>query len=257
MRQEKGQESGKWTEEEEQRFVQGFLQLMDRYSIKDPLQFSHWSELSTLVQTRNPEQCRHKFIVDFSRKSTEMTGEYKVRWSKEDDQILLSRLLTLCAKAQDESEIKWESLVTPDWMPWTHRILRDRWLKLYENIPESEQTKPFFEQVQYCFSHLEAVSKSAKRKRDILIVDEEDEDVWTYQDSQELLSRLSTLCSDAEDETEVDWTNLVWGAWTADVLQQQWYRMKNHIPDFDSMAFMGNSLLLFLYPKSLTRPLKK
>ena len=172
-----------------------------------------------------------------------MRGEYKVRWSKEDDQILLSRLLTLCAKAQHESEIKWESLVTPDWLPWTHRILRDRWLKLFDNLPTSEQTKPFFEQVQYCFSHLESISKSSRKKRDILLMDEDDDEVcWTYQDSQELLSRLSTLCSDAEDESEVDWTNLVWASWTADILQQQWFLMKNHVPDFESMTFMGKCL---------------
>ena len=81
--------TGRWTKDEETKFIRGRDELLKKYDIKNPNDFNLWTELSILVGTRSDMQCRNKFIHHLSNLDPDNT--FKVKWSLEDDQILVSR----------------------------------------------------------------------------------------------------------------------------------------------------------------------
>lgn len=159
-------------------------------------------------------------------------------------------MIELCSKASHESEIIWDNLTGPDWKAWCGSTLHKRWLILKSKVP-GHGNMFFTDIMHYCLENLHLISKAKKRRRDIFIEDD-DEEIrvgetqkqvqsvleWTSEDYQELLSRLLTLFSDVEDESEVDWNTIVWRPWDSATIQAKWEHLRSRIPDQDSMTFM-------------------
>jgi hypothetical protein len=215
-----------------------------------------------------------QYIHDLSRRADIFNTANKatpgrLRWSTEDDRILLSRMLAMCSKAEDETDIIWDHLSTSNWHPWPGSMLRHRWSRMRSRVPGHESMSlpgkdtplclsrraklipqsPFVDTLQYCFQYLHTISSSKAKKRDMVISQEVDEEEdsemtahasasWTTDDSQELISRILTLCEDAEDEEDVDWENIVWAPWDAGALRKQFAELAARVPDAHNMAFM-------------------
>lgn len=111
-------------------------------------------------------------------------------WRYEDDADMLTRLMTDCSTANDETEILWEALV-PSTKIWTGPFLRNQWLKLRARIPDIESlsfqgigsrfcifnsftrfSMACVDAVQYAMTHLDQITTGVSRN-DLVQSDEE------------------------------------------------------------------------------------
>ena len=95
-----------------------------------------WAWISEQVKTRSWHQCLTKWTNSLSFKEKH-PGHKCVRWTKEQDLILLNRIYDLVV--EDESEIIWNRLLDESWNIWTPLRLRIRW-KLLRRRVRNEKT---------------------------------------------------------------------------------------------------------------------
>lgn len=124
---------GPWTSDEVTRLRNAVCELTSckKDSGKDKEGVGAWASISEMVQTRNWHQCLVKWT--YSLAFWEKHSNQKViRWTKEQDLILLNRIYDLVV--EDESEIVWSRLLDESWNCWTSNRLRTRWQILKKRV---------------------------------------------------------------------------------------------------------------------------
>ena len=239
-----GFKTGRWSKEEEEKFIRGKKELEELYNITNPNDFNAWTELSLKVGSRSFMQCRNKFIHDMS--TLDFNQEFKVHWSLEDDQILISRLMQFCSDAKDDSEIIWNNIASKDWQPWTGAFLQRKWSKLSSIISHQiSQSQPvkFIDILNFAQKNIKEVTPSKYKHRDLLSLDETnvalEKREWSIEDSRELLSYLLTLFSNVQDEDDIDWDSLKFSCWDGEYLKSVWIEMKEKLKINQSLSFLG------------------
>jgi hypothetical protein len=90
-----------------------------------------WAWISEQVKTRSWHQCLTKWTNSISFKDKH-PNQKCVRWTKEQDLILLNRIYDLAV--EDESEIVWNRLIDESWNVWTPMRLKLRWKLLRRRV---------------------------------------------------------------------------------------------------------------------------
>lgn len=90
-----------------------------------------WAWIAEKVETRSWHQCLTKWTNSLSFRERH-PGVRVVRWTREQDLILLNRIYDLVV--EDESEIVWGRLVDDSWNNWTPNKLRMRWRLLRKRV---------------------------------------------------------------------------------------------------------------------------
>jgi hypothetical protein len=223
-----------WSQEETEKFMQGKKFLEEKYNLL-PIEFNHWTELSLLVGTKSFMQCRTKYI----HSTYNNVNGYKVKWTLEDDTILLKRLREDCSQAQDESEIIWNRIASNEWVPWTGACLQRRWHKLKTRCSLSFNS--FIDQLNYISANLRLLSRTKYMNRDLLtFYSNQNNGIWNLEESREFLSHILTLFSDATCEDEVDWGSLRFSSWDGPFLRKKWAQIKQQLKPRESLGFIGN-----------------
>lgn len=120
---------GRWKKDELDRFAICVAELTKKYDCK-PLAFNYWVELSAMLGTRTPTQCRSKWM---NHAGKDMNSTQVIPGNREFDEcdtlVLIERMASMCQNAADEDEVDWDRLVG-EGEPWTGSILRAMWYKV-------------------------------------------------------------------------------------------------------------------------------
>lgn len=118
---------GPWEQDEVDRLKQA---IQDRASGAGG-DIGAWAWISEKVETRSWHQCLTKWTNSLCFRERH-PGVRCVRWTREQDLILLNRIYDLVV--EDESEIVWSRLLDDSWNDWTQNKLRIRWRLLRKRI---------------------------------------------------------------------------------------------------------------------------
>ncbi|XP_023671816.1 cyclin-D-binding Myb-like transcription factor 1 isoform X1 [Paramormyrops kingsleyae] len=124
--------TGKWTEEEEQRLAEVVHELTGTEPGHAVTQGVSWASVAELVGTRSEKQCRSKWLNYLNWKQSGGT-----EWTKEDDMNLIGRIVEL--QVNDENEINWDVLAggwssvrSPQW-------LRSKWWTIKRQVSNHKE----------------------------------------------------------------------------------------------------------------------
>ena len=119
---------GPWQSDEIERLKQA---VQDRTSSPDSGGVGAWAWIAECVETRSWHQCLTKWTNSICFRERH-PGVKCVRWTREEDLILLNRIYDLVV--EDESEIVWSRLLDDSWDDWTPNKLRMRWKLLRKRV---------------------------------------------------------------------------------------------------------------------------
>ncbi|KAJ3026743.1 RNA polymerase I enhancer binding protein, partial [Rhizophlyctis rosea] len=187
MRWENDMNMGIWSPEENKIFAKACRDLMAEYEITDVWDFNHWQEVAAVVKTRDVVQCKEHFpgLIDKYgnlENVGEPAGSYnRDVWTRQDDLDLVTKLYTVSADFNDESDVNWDVLRGTGWRRWSLDKLKYRWMKMRSRVPNLDMLT-FHEALQYCVEHINKVSRKpwpndVVSQEFIFDSDEEDEEV--------------------------------------------------------------------------------
>ncbi|KAI8926086.1 hypothetical protein BC831DRAFT_457892 [Entophlyctis helioformis] len=162
---------GRWTDEESALLIKAMNEIMAREGITDVRKINFWTEAAAKVGTRTDNQCRAKWNTDIIRRKGE---EPKTRMGFRETADMLTRMLTMCSAAADDSEVIWDALLMPN-EPWTSQMYRQRWSKLQSHIPEEVRNQlSFSDIIQYTLTNLRQLMAKKGNALTSEYVDEDD-----------------------------------------------------------------------------------
>ncbi|KAJ3045763.1 Cyclin-D-binding Myb-like transcription factor 1 [Rhizophlyctis rosea] len=178
-RYENDMNTGKWSTEEERQFAKACRDNMVKNELEDIWEINDWTEIAAQMGTRDAKQCQVRFPILIDKYGTldnveEPKAGMNRSWRRQDDLDLVTKMLTLCGTANDESDISWESLRGKGWRRWSIDHLKLRWISMRRRVPNMEIIS-FREALQYCVDNMDVVSKVKEYRSEEFIFDSDEE----------------------------------------------------------------------------------
>ena len=126
----KSQKLGRWSEEEDEKFITLGKEIMEREKITEPTKFTYWTELSQKMGTRTYRECARHWTLLGPKLKRE-----RLKWSYHDFKSLLLKMIGSFACANDESETIWSSIINAN-DKYSREDVRKKWVFLKNKLAE-------------------------------------------------------------------------------------------------------------------------